>query len=131
VGTIEHQTKEEPMTETKPAALDLDAIEARVEATPKGPWHVEYFGDHDYPQRIGNDAAILVAETYEGGEGIRPTPEFIAAARTDVPNLIAEVKRLRAALAKLESEVSWLGDDARADLTLGAVDIDELSGRES
>jgi hypothetical protein len=74
----------------------LAGIRDRVDATPRGPWHTEYFGDAGYPQRIANDAAILIADTHEGGTGLRPIPEFIAHARTDVPDLLAEVDRLTA-----------------------------------
>lgn len=79
-------------------------IRARVDATPRGPWHVEYFGDAGYPQRIANDAAIIVADTHEGGpEGLRPIPEFIAHSRVDVPDLLADVDRLTARLAAAEA----------------------------
>jgi hypothetical protein len=50
-------------------------IRDRVDATPRGPWHTEYFGDAGYPQRIANDAAILIADTHEGGAGRRPRPQ--------------------------------------------------------
>jgi len=91
--------------------LDLAAIEARVEATPKGPWFVEYFGDEGYPQRVENHAAILIADTHEGGEGPRPIPEFIAHARTDVPALLAEVNRLRATLSRVKELALMGGQD--------------------
>lgn len=75
---------------------ELDAIELRALAAAREPWHVEYLGGHGYPQRITNNAAVLVATTYEG---TRPAgnAEFIAHARTDVPRLLAEVRRLRRA----------------------------------
>jgi hypothetical protein len=78
-------------------------IKARVEATPRGPWHVEYFGDEGYPQRVSNQQAILIASTHEGGPaGLRPIPEFLAHARQDIPALLAEVERLRAELGETE-----------------------------
>lgn len=88
--------------------LDLTAIGERADAAVRGPWHVEYFGDSGYPQRIANDAAVIVADTHEGGHPAR-TAEFIAAARSDVPTLIAEVERLRVNVAKLLASkgTSW------------------------
>jgi hypothetical protein len=76
----------------------LAQILARAEATPKGQWFVEYFGDGGYPQQVSNRQAVLIAETFEGGAGLRPIPEFIAHAREDVPALVAEVERLTADL---------------------------------
>lgn len=83
--------------------LDLEAISERADAAVRGPWHVEYFGDSGYPQRIANDAAVLVADTHEGGGYPARTAEFIAAARSDVPALIAEVERLRAQLDEVKA----------------------------
>lgn len=83
----------EPMSDER-----LWEIEMRAALAPRGPWHVEYCGDEGYPQQISNPQAFLIAETYQGGTGVRPTPEFIAHARTDVGDLVAEVKRLRTEL---------------------------------
>lgn len=83
----------EPMSDER-----LFEIEMRALVAPRGPWHVDYCGDEGYPQQISNPQAYLIAETYEGGTGVRPIPEFIAHARTDVVDLVAEVKRLRARL---------------------------------
>jgi hypothetical protein len=77
-------------------------IRDRVDATPRGPWHTEYFGDAGYPQRIANDAAILIADTHEGGTGLRPIPEFIAHARTDVPDLLAALVEAYDEIARLK-----------------------------
>ena len=87
-----------PMTAPEPAtALDLDAIEARANAATSGPWEVE--------------AAAVVCDRYEDERPgvcgphdvdwplLAEDAEFIAHARTDVPALVAEVRRLRAALA--------------------------------
>jgi hypothetical protein len=70
------------MEEAVSAAEDLREaarlMRERAEAAAKGPWRVQYFGDAGYPQRVSNDAAELVAQTFEGGTGLRPTPEYIA-----------------------------------------------------
>ncbi len=89
-------------------ALDLDAIRARADAATPGPWHVEKL-PYRYPQRVTTNAALIVAETYidpahEPAEAI-----FIAHARTDVPALLAEVERLRAAGDRM---AALLGDQA-------------------
>lgn len=85
------------MTDLSP--VDLAAIEMRALMATREPWHVEYLGEHGYPQRIANDAAVLVATTYEGTQPAG-NAEFIAHARTDVPRLIAEVRRLRKELGR-------------------------------
>ena len=75
--------------------LNLDAIEARANAATPGPWGVSdrlsAFGDLTVaaPWRGANGAEI-VAKAANG-----PNTTFIAASRTDVPALVAEVRRLR------------------------------------
>lgn len=107
-------------------SLDLDAIAERAEQAISGPWHVEYFGDNGYPQRIANDAAIIAADTHEGSYPAH-TAEFIAHAREDVPALVAEVRRLRTLLPEpLETEwaIRWL-----ADATITPVDDEQEARR--
>jgi hypothetical protein len=76
---------------------EIEEIEMRALAATREPWHVEYFGDGGYPQRVANDAGVVVCDTHDGGGYPATNAEFIAHARTDVPALIAEVRRLRAA----------------------------------
>ena len=88
--------------------LDLDAIEARVNAATPGPWWVEQVGD------FGDKSAVIECVRWRGylntlhlGEDT-PTAEFIAHAREDVPALVAEVRSLRAKVAAVEAvEDSW------------------------
>ncbi|MCP9947229.1 hypothetical protein LUX33_01295 [Actinomadura madurae] len=87
--------------------VDLDAVTRLLTGLPRGPWHVEYFGDDGYPQRIANAGAVIVAETHQGGTGLRPTPEFIAQARTLVPRMADEIAALRGENARLRE-----GEDA-------------------
>lgn len=78
------------MTDT----LDLDAIAARADTATPGPW-TWLEGEI----RGGYDTGIQrpwVADSDDDSDG-----EFIAHARTDVPALLAEVRRLRAANAAL------------------------------
>jgi hypothetical protein len=81
----------------------LAEIAARAEAATPGPWRADsseiYQGDDEYkpdPAWIGETCR---ADDFEGS---RADAAFIAAARTDVPALLAEVDRLRACNAKLE-----------------------------
>ena len=80
---------------TTTTTLDLDVIKARADAVPKGPWVIE----GDYPQSVTNAEALVIAECFEGPQWPPSIAEFIAHAREDVPALVAEVERLRTALA--------------------------------
>jgi hypothetical protein len=86
---------------------EIAAIEARVLAASAGPWtsYVEgrdHFGGDDFI-RIGEQDALpdMYVSMLGPGPGQRtasvPDQDFIAAARQDVPRLLAEVRRLRAA----------------------------------
>lgn len=77
-------------TETK-TELDLDAIEARVNAATAGPWQHDGNDGLVWPPRIGDPVS---------GSNEMADADFIAAARTDVPALVAEIKRLREQLGK-------------------------------
>lgn len=97
------------------AELDLDAIEARANAATPGPWNA-------WDRGVGFHIALgderddwgrpedLLPEGLRTDIGRRADAEFIAAARTDVPALVAEVRRLRAELDELRRH-------------LGAVDV--------
>jgi hypothetical protein len=87
--------------------LDLDAIEARAEAATKGPWDVfeHYCGSCTVAQMRSCDKLICV-NAHE--HGLKPylsdaaNAVFIAAARTDVPALCAEVRRLQERVDELD-----------------------------
>ena len=83
-------------------ALDLGAIEARVNAAVPGPWTNER---HDYEGSNGPTFVRFVAAgpNYRVAEDVtKEDGDFIAHAREDVPTLVAEVRRLRDALAESE-----------------------------
>jgi hypothetical protein len=113
------------------ADLNLDVIEARVEATTPGPWtftndgHVKIVTGRFCDDTPGAEVASWIpdaendayctdecrgysgraddcpkhgADNRLGSEYDTADAAFIAAARTDVPALIAELKRLRAGL---------------------------------
>ncbi len=99
--------------------LDLDAIEARVEAATEGPWTVGANagcgccrwirqGDEDGPQICNADD--------------RGDDQFIAHARTDVPALVAEVRRLREALGMPESDAP-IGKQLKEKIPISTGDI--------
>lgn len=74
---------------------ELTAMRQRYEATMKGPWETDGTGG-----AIGMFRKMLCFGEKMCGSDI----EFIAHARTDVPKLVAEVERLQAALAPLETK---------------------------
>ena len=83
---------------------ELDEIRARCEAATPGPWHGNVFGY--------GGVHILWGSVYMGdGELVRighnesSNADFVARARQDVPDLLEEVERLRAALRQVESHV--------------------------
>jgi hypothetical protein len=115
--------------------LDLDAIEARAESATRGPWttDVEIDGYRaglrtvvrgPFGKRILTVGQIRLHESGDAEANVA----FTAAARDDVPALIAEVRRLRAENAGLRVAVLLLTDgvaEARADVD---DDDDECGG---
>ncbi|MGW4695190.1 hypothetical protein ACWEO1_22740 [Kitasatospora cineracea] len=95
------------MTDTQPPTPDLDTIQARTNAATPGPW---------YPQTdYGNDFIATQIGGYEHGIGwlnfgagsqARADREFVTAARTDVPALIAYARHLEARVADLEQQLA-------------------------
>ena len=102
--------------------LDLEAIEARTNAATPGPWGVgndtnivrglEVTGRGSYTciqsvAEVGDNDDRL---DWDRDEAVEVDPEddaaFIAAARTDVPALVGEVRRLRAELAQIADAVA-------------------------
>lgn len=93
----------------QPEPLDLDTTEARANAATPGPWK-----EHDDPwngkpliysgEEWGRTAQSVIrsgAPEYGEEQGYECSDAdiaFIVAARTDVPALVAEVRRLRADL---------------------------------
>lgn len=126
-------------------ALDLDAIEARANAATRGPWitgvrwedPVDNYWlpinrpssdpeDPHQPDRI----ALIRYETcgfqYPHFEALSDAA-FIANARQDVPALVAEVRRLRAAL----TQIADMCECRRGDLCGSAVAHYALHGRDT
>lgn len=82
--------------------LDLDAIKKRLEGLPEGPW---------YP-RISNDekrmsscfVSTLQTPPLATNNAYDELTLFIAAARTDIPALIAEIERLNGVIRSWQAE---------------------------
>ncbi|MFF1903496.1 hypothetical protein [Kitasatospora sp. NPDC058218] len=99
-------TADGPLTEE-----DLSAMERRAAAAAPGPWAAWLEGRHgiggdsfiQIRPEADQDDEIYVSRFVEGAQLAGRDPrldadiDFIAAARQDVPRLIAEVRRLRAA----------------------------------
>ena len=92
---------------TAPAALDLDAIERRANAATPGPWLIISAGDDTegviaVPDPEYSDTGYYyICVTYLS---TARNDVFIAAARTDVPALVAEVRRIRGDIERIGRE---------------------------
>lgn len=103
--------------------IDLEAIEARLKAATPGPWMSEFWDGLLFVSAIHDAGGSYVCELGLGSDSAAKDAAFIAAAPTDVAALIAEVRRLRAALEVIEAIESGrmthtrtAGDVARAAL---------------
>lgn len=76
----------------------LDEIEARANRATEGPWEV--IGGGEYVTGV----SIVVAP--DDGGVTSADAEFIASARTDVPQLVAEVRRLQGQVAAVREALS-------------------------
>ncbi|MGH3377913.1 MAG: hypothetical protein ACRDP6_24585 [Actinoallomurus sp.] len=101
----------------------LTEIEALVSAVPKAPWVIE----GDYPQRITNAEALVIAECFEGPQFPPSIAEFIAHARTDVPALLAEVKRLREQMSGWSTARDIVETAVRKEYAIRGFELDDLA----
>lgn len=99
------------------AELDYDALQRLADAATEGPWSA-WLDQDGQPHMsgmlmVGNAAAVIPeGETWIEGVDVNPiahtyTPEdreFIAASRTALPSLLAEVKRLYTLVRSLGGE---------------------------
>lgn len=99
------------MTKQTLSSQRIDEIETRANAATPGPWTVS----EDYSDVLGPDGEQLAS--YWNPTSATRNGEFIAHARTDVPVLLAEIRRLRALVAELEPDAALL-----AALYAGGVD---------
>lgn len=84
-----------PLTES-----DLSEIEARCEAATPGKWFVYHADAGPTVQVPKGWVALLDWKCCGGTLDQRANATFIAAAREDVPRLVAEVRRLRGLIGK-------------------------------
>ncbi len=89
------------MTDPTAQPLDLDAIQALSDAATPGPWCTdswEIYQGTEYEPGL----SMWIGETCRGTSSLeqdRADAAFVAAARTAMPALVAEIHRLRAELA--------------------------------
>lgn len=99
------------------ATADLDAIDARWANAPRGPWRavqIHGFGAENFIVSDHPDAAwyaIVAKICNAGGFGAM---DAMARARAEVPALVAEVRRLRAASDEREDAAFRAGVEAAA-----------------
>lgn len=99
---------------------ELARLERLAGAATPGPWKAEV-AERSYPdqaQVIDAPTKCSIIDTYNSGCASDPCPDevffspenarFIAAARTALPALVAEVRRLQAENAKLEANLDLL-----------------------
>ncbi|MEU3020065.1 hypothetical protein ABZ635_22020 [Nocardiopsis sp. NPDC007018] len=88
--------------------MDLDAIEARANEATEGPWSAEIH----YHRATGEPVLFEVhpvAELEGNGDGGTVTAadaEFVAAARMDVPALVARVRELEAENQRMRDSIA-------------------------
>ena len=96
--------------------VDLDAIRARCEAATPGPWKLEMeeryeTGEKDAPYVYSADGSTCICsgQTYYPQQVTAANAAFIAAARSDIPALLASHAALeqRVAGADKEAEDRW------------------------
>lgn len=84
----------------------LAEIEARANAATPGPWTAD--NEYDEPAVVGPDNRDLALFVETDADAA-----FLANARTDVPALVAEVRRLRAELAKRDEDARIAAGECR------------------
>lgn len=85
----------------QPQPLDLDAIEARATVASPAPWSTH----SDWPGRVFSRNQFSGHIARATGTWAERNAAFVAHARTDVPALVSEARRLR---AELDAVRSWV-----------------------
>lgn len=138
-----------PTNPTNPAPLPperLAEIAARAEAASVGPWNTSR-EDMDSMVETEDDGLVMVCYVYrqydkkikgawarigvpskQGSQVFRTDARFIAHARQDIPDLLAEVARLAAENLSLNAEVQRLGMSLNEGYTGIALDPEDISG---
>jgi hypothetical protein len=96
--------------------LDLEPIKARLAHASQGPWAIRLSGNPNHSVKIISEGRPgLLAEVHHYSDPQHGPTEIerdanaklLAAARQDIPALVAEVERLRISLRARESEQSF------------------------
>ena len=131
---LERQTEQIPMTDA-----DITGIESRCAAATPGPW----VWDVELPKRAPEGFVELTSGGYyvltseldsNGMPFILGSPadfSFVAHSRTDLPRMLAEVQRLRAAIAEHHGQKAddrCIGDDDRLYQAAGLSPCDRRVG---
>jgi len=99
----------------------LAAIRARAAAATPGPWRAlgtgRAGGDHWYVCDENQSLASIACNDGENEDQREPDAVFIARAREDVPALLDEVDRLRAALAEVAKHQEDMADSLDDSIT--------------
>jgi len=80
----------------------LAEIKARTAAAPLGPWRVGLDDEHGFYAVVYDVHGISLTGSYPGDQAAA----FIAAARSDVPDLVAALEDAYARIADLELELA-------------------------
>ncbi|MFE1321638.1 hypothetical protein [Kitasatospora phosalacinea] len=128
------------MTDTQPTpTLDLDTIQARVDAATPGPWYPQTDYGYDFiATQIGGYEHGVGWLNFGAGSQARADREFVTAARQDMPALIARVRDLEAELDGRDEEARerWIQKQEDqlgirfADFRNGKWEMDIAMGRE-
>lgn len=82
---------------------ELEAIEARAAAATPGPWRQARYGGVETA-----DGNTLIFQAHDLAQFVEADEIFTAHARTDIPVLIAEIRRLRDNFGTEEARASWI-----------------------
>ena len=105
----------------------LKDVEAREKAATPGPWEIS-----EYPEEVGPccvegpGCTIFPYAENERGELSVPNATFAAAARSDIPKLVAMVRRLLAKAGRIRS-ASEKGSVAYEQADLAIVEADRIA----
>ena len=110
---------------------DIAALKELCEKATPGPWEVVKDADKGFDVWQVEGTYVAVG-TIGGAVEDEPDAEFIAAARSAVPALKAEVERLRGALGQIEREIDEWPDDAVENIAriLASLDDDRTDTKE-
>lgn len=92
-------------------------LREHAEVFERSPWKVVFWGDRGYPQRVTDDRATVIAETFDGKHSTDPvspaasTPAYIALVHPPVALALADW---------LEAEARQVEGTARAALAVGS-----------